>query len=142
MFDFGGQDHPGQARQHCQSARWQWWPISCPGQVYHPSLLASLCVHVLPSPSGSLPLLFPDFSLHILYCTIFPLIAFLTFMLAGNHFPCTLFGGLLPLFSPAYADGTPSGEQPSHLALRSRVRLTCYPPSLLAQVFQSNESTC
>ena len=30
------------------------------------------------------------------------------------------------------------GEQPSHSALRSRVRLTCYPPSLLARVSQSN----
>ena len=30
-----------------------------------------------------------------------------------------------------------SGGHPSHLALRSRVRLICYPPSLLARVIQS-----
>ena len=36
-----------------------------------------------------------------------------------------------------HIDSTPSGEQTSHSAFRSRVRLTCYPPSLLEGYYQS-----
>ena len=54
---------------------------------------------------------------------------------------CTLtsskMSGLRCLRGARHIVGTPSGEQLNHSALRSRAKLTCYPPSLLAWVIQS-----
>ena len=54
-----------------------------------------------------------------------------------HMFKSRLIAYVMWLSGARHIDSTPSGEQISHSAFKSRVRLTCYPPGLLEGYYQS-----